>query len=109
MQGKLKIKKGDMVTVITGNDKGKRGKVLKVQAQKRRLVIEKVNMVKRHSRPSSMTRQGGIIEKEAPIQISNVMLVCPKCDDKARVKTQVLEDGKRVRSCGKCGELLDKT
>ena len=102
------IKKDDKVKVIAGKDKGKIGKVLKVNRKKNRLLVEKINMVKRHTRPSQKNRQGGIIEKEMPIQWSNVMVMCNKCVKAARIKMQRLEDGNKVRICVKCGETLDR-
>ena len=107
MANKCNIKKEDKVKVIAGKDKGKIGKVLKVNRKKNRLLVEKINIVKRHSRPSQKNRQGGIIEKEMPIQWSNVMVMCNKCVTPARIKMQRLEDGNKVRVCGKCGETLD--
>jgi len=101
------IKKDDKVKVIVGKDKGKIGKVLKVVKKKNRILVEKINMAKRHSRPTAQNRQGGILEKEMPIQWSNVMLMCNKCVKPTRVKMQRLENGKKVRTCGKCGEALD--
>jgi large subunit ribosomal protein L24 len=102
------IKKDDKVKVIAGKDKGKIGKVLKVNRKKSRVLVEKINIVKRHSKPSAQNKQGGIIEKETPIQWSNVMVVCNKCVTPSRVKMQRLEDGVKVRVCAKCGEALDK-
>ena len=102
------IKKDDKVKVIVGKDEGKIGKVLKVDRKKNRILVEKINMVKRHSKPTNQNRQGGIIEKEMPIQWSNVMVMCNKCVTPARVKMQRLEDGKKIRICVKCGEALDK-
>jgi large subunit ribosomal protein L24 len=105
---KLHIKKNDKVIVIAGKEKGKIGTVLKVIPQNERAVVEKLNIVKRHTRPGGKSAQGGIIEKEAPIHISNLMLVCGKCAEAARVGKKVLEDGSKVRFCKKCGEILDK-
>ena len=102
------IKKDDKVKIIAGKDKGKIGKVLKVVRKKNRVLVEKVNIAKRHSRPSGQNRQGGILEKELPIQSSNVMLMCNKCVTPTRIRMQRLEDGKKVRICVKCGEALDK-
>jgi large subunit ribosomal protein L24 len=102
------IKKDDKVKVIAGKDKGKIGKVLKVNRKKSRVLVEKINIVKRHSKPSAQNKQGGIIEKEMPIQWSNVMVMCNKCVTPARLKMQRLEDGVKVRVCAKCGEALDK-
>ena len=92
-----KIKKDDKVIVITGREQGKIGTVLRVDADKGRLVVEKVNMVKRHAKPSAQTAQGGIIEREAPLKISNVMIVCNKCTDPTRIGMRVLQDGSKVR------------
>ena len=104
---KCKIKKDDKVKVITGKDGGKIGKVLKVDHKKQRLLIENVNIIKKHSRPTAQKRQGGIIETEAPINWSNVMLMCSKCVKPVRIKMQQLEDGKKVRVCRKCNEQID--
>jgi large subunit ribosomal protein L24 len=101
------IKKNDKVVVLAGKEKGKIGTVLKVDSEKGRVLVEKVNMVKRHTRPGGKQAQGGIIEKEAPIQISNVMIMCNRCAEPARIGKRVLEDGSRVRVCKKCGELLE--
>ncbi|MBW1981118.1 MAG: 50S ribosomal protein L24 [Deltaproteobacteria bacterium] len=104
---KYHIKRDDTVMVIAGKEKGKTGKVLKVFPKKDRAVVEKVNFIKRHLRPGAYSRQGGIVEKENPLHISNLMVVCSKCTDPTRVGRKVLEDGKRVRYCKKCGEILD--
>lgn len=101
------IKKNDKVIVLTGKEKGKIGAVLKVDVEKGRAVVEKVNLVKRHSRPGGKTAQGGIIEKESPLRISNLMLVCNKCAEPSRVGKRMLEDGSKVRVCKKCGEFMD--
>lgn len=106
MKQSFQIKKDDRVTVLTGKDKGKTGKVLKVLSDKDRVVVEKVNMIKRHARPSQ-TNKGGIIEKEGPIHVSNLQVICPKCADPSRLGKKVLEDGSRVRICRKCGEVID--
>ena len=108
MANRCYIKKDDKVKVLVGKDKGKIGKVLNVNRKKSRVLVEKINMVKRHSKPSAQSKQGGIIEKEMPIQWSNVMVMCNKCVTPARVKMQRLEDGKKIRVCVKCGEALDK-
>lgn len=104
---KCLIKKDDKVKVIAGKEKGKMGKVLKVLRDKDRVIIENVNFVKRHTKPGGQTRQGGIIEKEAPIHWSNVMLMCNKCINPVRIKMQRLDDGRMVRVCRKCGEIID--
>jgi large subunit ribosomal protein L24 len=107
LQNKISIKKDDKVKVIAGRDKGKIGKVLKVDRKKNHLLIEKVNMIKRHTKPNAKSRQGGIIEGEAPVKVSNVMLMCNKCVNPTRIKMQRLEDGKKIRLCIKCGEAID--
>lgn len=104
---KCHIKKDDKVKVIAGKDKSKIGKVLKVDRKKQRIVVENINMVKRHTRPSATNRQGGIIESEAPLNWSNVMLMCNKCVKPVRIKMQRLDDGKKVRVCRKCNEQID--
>jgi len=103
----LKIRKDDQIMVMTGKEKGKTGKVLRVDPEKSKVYIEKLNMVKRHQRPSAKYKHGGIIEKEAPIHASNVMLLCGKCKGPVRAGKKI--DGDRsVRVCKKCGEVLDK-
>ncbi|MBW1782505.1 MAG: 50S ribosomal protein L24 [Deltaproteobacteria bacterium] len=103
-----KIKKNDKVIVLVGKEVGKIGTVLKVDTEKGRVIVEKVNMIKRHSRPSPQTGQGGIVEKEAPLNISNVMVVCDKCTEPTRIGKRLLEDGSKVRICKKCGEPMDR-
>lgn len=103
----MRIKKGDTVRVITGEDRGKEGKILKVFPDKGRIIVEKVNMIKRHTRPSKMVPQGGIIEKEAPINATNVMLVCPNTGKPTRVGAEVLTDGSRARVSKKSGEMIN--
>ena len=103
----IKLKKDDKVKIIAGKDKGKVGKVLKVIGKKKRLLVENINIVKRHTKPSAQNRQGGILESESPIHWSNVMLMCSKCIEPVRVKTKTLDDGKKVRICRKCSEIID--
>ncbi len=105
---KTRIKKGDTVVVIAGKDKGKKGKVLSVFPKKERLIIENINMATKHVRPTRQMQQGGIIHQEAPIHISNVMLLCKKCDKPTRIGMKMLDDGTKVRVCKKCGEDIDK-
>jgi len=105
---KLRIKKGDTVLVIGGRAKGRQGKVLSVDRFRLRVVVEKVNMIKRHTRPSKDSK-GGIIEREGAIHVSNVMLVCPECGKPARVAISRLEDGQRLRICKRCREAVEKT
>jgi len=104
----LHIKKDDKVMVIAGKEKGKIGKVLKVFPKEQKVIVEKINMVKRHSRPSPTTGKGGIMEKEASIHISNVMVMCDKCMRPVRIGRKILEDGRKVRYCKKCNEVMDK-
>jgi large subunit ribosomal protein L24 len=94
--------------VISGKEKGKIGAVIKVDSDRRRAIVEKVNMVKRHSRPTARVAQGGIVEKEASVHISNLMLVCGKCAEPTRIAKRILEDGSKVRVCKKCGEAMDR-
>ncbi|UCG20064.1 MAG: 50S ribosomal protein L24 [Deltaproteobacteria bacterium] len=101
------IKKNDTVMVIAGKERGKTGKVLRILPKKDRAVVEKVNFIKRHMRPGAHSRQGGIVEKENPINISNLMVICGKCTDPTRVGRRVLEDGSRVRYCKKCDEIIE--
>ena len=105
---KCHLKKNDIVEVMVGREKGKKGKILLVNPETQRLTIEKLNMLKRHTKPGGANKQGGIVEKEGGINISNVLLVCDKCGKGVRVKRKKLEDGKRVRVCRKCDEVLDK-
>jgi large subunit ribosomal protein L24 len=102
------IKKNDLVMVTHGKEKGKSGRVLKVDPEKEKVLIEKINFVKRHSRPHGQQRRGGIIEKEAPLHISNVMPLCEKCNKPVRIGHRTVESGKKVRFCRKCGEIFDK-
>lgn len=102
---KLHVKKGDQVVVVTGKDKGKKGKILTALPSAGRVVVEDVNVVVRHKKARSMTDEGGRIEHAAPINASNVMLYCSKCDKGVRVSKQV-KDGKKIRVCKKCGATL---
>lgn len=107
MTKKFHVKKNDQVMVMAGKEKGKSGKLLRIIAKKEGALIEKVNFVKRHSRPSGQNRQGGIIEKEAPLPLSNIMIICAKCNVPVKVGRKILDDGKRIRYCKKCGEHID--
>ena len=107
LRDKCHIKKDDKVKVITGKDKGKIGKVLKIERKKNRVLVENINVVKRHTRPTAQNRQGGIVESEAPVPWSNVMLLCSKCLNPVRIRMQRLDDGKKVRTCRKCNEIID--
>lgn len=106
MATRRKIKRSDLVEVIAGNEKGKRGKVLRVLSDRDKALVEKVNLVKRHKKADA-TSQGGIVDKEAPLHLSNLARVCEKCDKPARVGFKFLEDGSKVRACKRCGEVLD--
>ncbi len=104
---KWNLRKGDTVYVISGNDKGKKGKILKILRHKNRVVIEGVNVRKKHRRARRQGEQSGIVEMEMPIHVSNVMLVCPKCGDVVKVGRTVTSEGTHVRVCKKCGEMID--
>lgn len=103
----MHIKKGDNVIVISGKDRGKKGKVLQVNLESERVIVEGVNMVTKHQKPTQRVQQGGIIHQEAAIHVSNVMLFDSKAKAGTRVKTQILENGKKVRVSVKTGETLD--
>lgn len=107
-QPKLKIKKGDQVAVLAGRDKGKTGEVLKVFPSENRALVRGVNIVRRHTRPSPQTGEGGIVDKEAPIHISNLAHVDPKDSKPTRVGYAFLEDGRKVRVAKRSGEVLDR-
>ena len=94
--------------VTTGKEKGKSGRVLKVFPEKNKVLVEKINFIKRHTRPHGQQRQGGILEKEAPLHVSNMMLLCEKCNKPVRIGHRFVEGEKKVRVCKKCGEILDK-
>jgi len=104
----LHIRKNDTVIVIAGKEKGKTGKVLRVLPDKGRVIVERVNFIKRHQRPTSRARHGGIIEREGSLDVSKVMLVCGKCGKPTRTGAQILAEGRKVRVCKKCGEIVDK-
>jgi large subunit ribosomal protein L24 len=104
----IKVRKGDTVMVIAGDDKGKTGRVLSVDEVKRRVIVEKVNFVKRHTKARSQTQQGGILEKEAPIHLSNVMLFDPKAGKGVRVGVRFTKEGKRERVSRATGDTLSK-
>ena len=103
----MNIRKNDNVMVVAGKDKGKKGRVRFVYPKKNRLLVEGVNFIKMHSRARAQVRQAGIVEREAPINISNVMLVCNRCNKPVRVGFRKLEDGRKVRICRSCSEVID--
>ncbi len=107
MSKSLTIRKGDKVRVLSGKDKGKEGRVLRAMPEKERVVVENVHMIKKHSRPSQKNPQGGIVEMEGTIHVSNLMLICPSCGEPTRVGRR-RDDGNRVRTCKKCGKDIDK-
>lgn len=103
----MSVRRNDEVLVVSGDDRGKKGKVKRLFLDDDRVLVEGVKMIKRHTRPRGNIKQAGIIEREAPIHISNVMLVCTKCHQPTRVGFRVLEDKSRVRVCKKCREVID--
>lgn len=107
MQHAHQIKKNDQVEVLSGKDKGRVGKILRVDPTSNKAIVEKVNIVKRHTKPNPANQQGGIVNKEAMIDLSNLKLICPKCAKTVRIGRRVLEDGTKVRVCKKCGESVD--
>ena len=102
------VRRGDTVAVIAGRERGKRGKVLRVLPAAGRVIVEKVNMMKKHQRPTQKLRQGGIIEREGPLALSNVLVVCPSCDKPSRTGVKILTDGRKVRVCRRCNESIDR-
>ncbi len=105
---KFFVKRDDQIMVTKGREQGKTGKILRVIPEKSQVIVEKLNIVKRHQRPNPQFGQGGIVEKEAPISISNVMLLCAKCKGAVRVGVKILKNGSKVRYCKKCDEVIDK-
>ncbi len=104
----LNIRKDDTVVVLSGEDKGKRGKVIKVLPDQGKVIVQGVHMIKKHQRPTASVREGGIVEREAPIYESKLMVVCPNCGSPTRISHKKTEDGTNVRICKKCGEIIDK-
>ncbi len=104
---KSRIRKGDTVVVVSGRERGKRGKVLSVDLRAGKVVVEKLNIIKRHTKPNQKAKQGGILEREAPLQLSNVMFFCPVTQKPTRVGIRTLEDGRRVRFSKKSNETLE--
>lgn len=101
-----RLKKGDTVKVISGKDKGKTGKILRTMPEKNKVVVEKVNIIKKHKRPDQKSK-GGIVEKEAAMDVSKVSIICGKCKKATRIKNRILEDRKKIRICSKCNEVID--
>lgn len=106
-QAKSFLKVNDQVEVITGKDKGRVGKILKVYKKSNKALVERINMIKRHTKARAEGQEGQIVEKEAPIHISNLMLVCPKCTNTSRLASKTLDDGLKVRICKKCSESVE--
>lgn len=103
----MRVRQNDTVEVVSGRDAGKRGKVQQVLVRQDKVLVEGLNIVKRHQKPTATMRQAGIIQKEAPLPLAKVMLVCPRCNKAARVGHRFLEDGRKVRSCQTCNEMID--
>lgn len=109
MAWNVSLRKGDQVRVIAGRDKGKKGQVLSVNAEKGTCTVEHAQLLKRHTRPNPAKQiKGGIVEREGPLQVSNVMVICPGCGKTTRVRHQFLADGQKVRACHRCGATLDR-
>jgi large subunit ribosomal protein L24 len=106
-QGKSFLKVNDQVEVLTGKDKGRVGKIIKVYRKSGKALVERINMIKRHTKARAAGQEGQIVEKEAPIHVSNLMLVCPKCTNTVRVAKKTLDDGSKVRICKKCSENVE--
>lgn len=104
----MHVHREDTVLILTGKDQGKKGRVIRLFPKVEKALVEKINMVKRHTRPNQQLPQGGIMEKESPIHISNLQVICSKCGKATRINHKVLASGKKARLCKKCGEILDK-
>ena len=107
-EGTLHVRKNDIVKILAGKEKGKVGRVLKIDREKGRIFIEKVNMVKRHVKPGKTNPQGGIVEKEAPLAYSNVLVMCGKCNKPTRIAMRVDESGEKHRFCRRCGDIIEE-
>ena len=108
VNSKIGFKKGDKVLVIIGEDKGKKGKIVSISPKKTEVIVEGVNFLKKHSKPTQKSPQGGIIKQEGPLQASNIRLICNKCNKPTAIRREKIKEGKRVRVCKKCGEIIDK-
>lgn len=107
-QGRTYLKKNDQVEVIAGKDKGRVGKILKIMPAESKAIVERINMIKRHTKPTEMNQQGQIVEREAAIHVSNLQLICPECTKTGRIGKKILEDGTKIRFCKSCGESIEK-
>lgn len=105
---KIGFKKGDKVLVIIGEDKGKKGKIVSIFPTKMEAIVEGVNFLKKHSKPTQKAPQGGIVKQEGALHISNIRLICNKCNKPTTIKREKIKEGKRIRVCKKCGEIIDK-
>lgn len=103
----MRVRKGDTVLVISGKDRGKKAKVRDVLHGEGKVVVDGLNMIKQHTRARGQAKQAGIIDREAPLDVAKVMLLCGKCDHPTRIQARFLEDDKKVRSCHRCGEVID--
>ena len=106
-QGTISLRKNDQVEVIAGKDKGRVGKILKIDQKRNRAVVERINMIKKHQKPVDAQQPGQIVEREASVHISNLMLVCPECANTVRTGKKILEDGTKIRNCRSCGATLE--
>jgi large subunit ribosomal protein L24 len=106
-QGKTNLQVNDQVEVIAGKDKGRVGKILRIDSQSNRVIVERLNMIKRHTKPTDATQPGQIVEKESSLHVSNLMLVCPECAKNVRIGTKLLEDGVKVRVCKSCDATIE--
>jgi len=106
-QGQTCLLVNDQVEVIAGKDKGRVGKILKIDKQSSRVIVERINMIKRHTKPADASQPGQIVEKEASIHASNLMLICPECAKTVRIGKKILEDGSKVRACKSCGATIE--
>lgn len=107
MANKVHVKTGDTVVVLSGKDRNKKAKVIRVFPKEQKVIVEGVNMIKKHQKPRSEFQQGGIIEREAPIHSSNVMLVCPRCNKPTKIAKEISDNGEKSRVCKKCNEIID--
>ncbi len=105
---KVHVKKGDTIEVIAGKDKGKRGEILRVMPRENRVIVDGINMIKKHQKPTRQMMQGGIVEQPAPINASNVQIVCRNCRERTRTGVRILADGRKQRYCKKCDEIIDR-
>jgi len=108
INNKINLKKGDNVLVISGEDKGKKGKIVDIFPRKMQVIVEGVNFLKKHTKPTQKVPQGGVVKQEGSIHASNVRLICNKCNKPTSIKREKIKEGKKVRVCKKCGEIIDK-